>query len=389
MKRKVAFVVLAMLVILSLSIFSVRAASSVAPANGSSGNNNVATGANDACLEQIANKQEYECDKRKPIFKKNISESGVTKEIEVKNLCVSCSYVKDKIKITGHCVSKGKCHGDSSTDQNGKEKPLSDPNKKIADDKQKKGELKPVSLYDFAKQSQLGQKLPTTEDQKKKDELLNNKADPKDTKYFDKLDSATKIPQSNKNSRKTDNPNKFDSSLLADKNPSRSVSKNDRAENLQQALNSKTVSPKKTSRSGNTFSDPKSSPTSMQPKGGVIKRITDGAKTVMASYYGHGRDEKITVGRPTASGQIFDPNKNTFALPLGSGRKSFGLYQVCSQSTCLTARANDFGNFGPGNKYSNRGVDLSYGLYRALGGGGGLLRVSITPIKWNALTLRE
>ena len=342
---------------------------------------NVATGANAECLEPIINKQEYACDQRdkKTIYKNSSSNGSISSEkIPIKNLCIKCSYTKDKIKVTGHCESKGRCHGEL---YNGK--PLSDPNNKAGDDKSKK-ELKPVSLYDFVKQSKPEQKLPTAEEQKKKDELLGNKADPKDPKYFDKLDNATKDLE-----KKSGNPSKFDSSLIADKNKSQDVSKSNRAENLKTAINGKPISSREALRGGNTFSDPKSAPTSPQPKDGIIKRITDGAKTVMASYYGHGKDEKITVGRPTASGQIFDPNKNTFALPLGSGRKSFGLYEVCSQSGCLTARANDFGNFGPGNKYTNRGVDLSYGLFRALGGGGGLLRVSITPIKWDALSLRK
>ena len=125
-------------------------------------------------------------------------------------------------------------------------------------------------------------------------------------------------------------------------------------------------------RSANTFAKPKSA-----TRGGFER----GVRTVNASFYGRGEKRGVIL-KHTANGERFNPNAMTFALPLRLGRLG-GTYRVCSGSRCVIARANDRGNFGPGNKYRNRGIDLSAGLFRALGGNysRGLLRVSYTRIR--------
>ncbi len=147
-------------------------------------------------------------------------------------------------------------------------------------------------------------------------------------------------------------------------------------------------------RSASTFSKPESAHAPSSATRGLTQRVQDGAgraadairggfqsgaQQVKASFYGRGDN---TAGRRTASGRIFNPNEMTFAQPLGSGRLG-GTYQICSQFRCVEARATDYGNFGPGNKYQNRGADLSAGLFGALGGsyGRGLLQVAIKRIR--------
>lgn len=79
-------------------------------------------------------------------------------------------------------------------------------------------------------------------------------------------------------------------------------------------------------------------------------------RAVQASYYGKG-----FAGRPTASGEIFDPRQLTAAhrtLPFGT------LVEVTDAVTgkSVTVRINDRGPF-----HGNREIDLSEGAARQLG----------------------
>jgi rare lipoprotein A len=75
-----------------------------------------------------------------------------------------------------------------------------------------------------------------------------------------------------------------------------------------------------------------------------------------ASWYGH-----EFAQRPTASGQLFDPNKMTAAhrtLPLGSRLRVTNLHNGRTVEVTITDR-------GPFR--AHREIDLSYGAARALG----------------------
>ena len=158
------------------------------------------------------------------------------------------------------------------------------------------------------------------------------------------------------------------------------------------ALSPAQDSPSPQKQSASTFAAPESAPIPPpRPQGGITERIGEGtrqaiqavrrgfenARAVTASHY-----SDYLQGRRTASGRIFDQNKMTFARPLGSGPLG-GTYQICSQFRCVNAVATDYGNFGPGNKYPDRGLDLSKGLFHVLGGAynQGLLRVVIVRIQ--------
>jgi rare lipoprotein A len=80
------------------------------------------------------------------------------------------------------------------------------------------------------------------------------------------------------------------------------------------------------------------------------------AKTVTASYYGHG--EKLA--RHTANGEVFKPDALTAAhrsLPLGTHLK------VTNGNRSVVVRVNDRGPAA----WTGRSIDLSYGAAKALG----------------------
>ena len=94
--------------------------------------------------------------------------------------------------------------------------------------------------------------------------------------------------------------------------------------------------------------------------GGVATDVdTTGWTTVTASAY----DD---VGQLTANGERLSWDSMTVAVPMGSvyKAKKNKKMQIEYNGKVVTARVTDCGNFGAGNKYTNRGLDLAPGIWK-------------------------
>jgi len=97
--------------------------------------------------------------------------------------------------------------------------------------------------------------------------------------------------------------------------------------------------------------------------GGVVSDTTgSGWISVVASAY----DD---VGQLTANGERLTWDSMTVAVPMGSVYKANKnkKMQIEYNGKVVTARVTDCGNFGAGNTYTNRGLDLAPGVWRAFG----------------------
>lgn len=97
--------------------------------------------------------------------------------------------------------------------------------------------------------------------------------------------------------------------------------------------------------------------------GGVATDVdTTGWTTVTASAY----DD---VGQLTANGERLSWSSMTVAVPMGSVYKSKKnkKMQIEYNGKVVIARVTDCGNFGTGNKYTNRQLDLAPGVWKAFG----------------------
>lgn len=81
--------------------------------------------------------------------------------------------------------------------------------------------------------------------------------------------------------------------------------------------------------------------------------------TVMASAY----DD---VGQLTANGERLTWNSKTVAVPMGEvyRKNKNKRIQIKYNNKIVTARVTDCGNFGAGNKYPNRELDLAPGIWK-------------------------
>lgn len=94
---------------------------------------------------------------------------------------------------------------------------------------------------------------------------------------------------------------------------------------------------------------------------------------VKASFYG-GPTDRQWHGRKTASGEVYDENAMTAAVPYRSRTDKsplhpFGteLLVTAKNGKQVKVRVTDTGNFGTDPRYGGRGLDLSYGAAKALG----------------------
>ena len=100
-----------------------------------------------------------------------------------------------------------------------------------------------------------------------------------------------------------------------------------------------------------------------------------GMKTAKASFYGGPTDPTRWHGRKTASGEVYDENALTVAVPYISRTNKkpsipFGTNLVVlnkSNGSQVLVRVTDTGNFGTDPKYGGRGLDLSFGAAKKLG----------------------
>lgn len=93
--------------------------------------------------------------------------------------------------------------------------------------------------------------------------------------------------------------------------------------------------------------------------GGVSTGSSTGWTTVTASAY----DD---VGQLTANGERLRWDSMTVAVPMGSvyrANKNRKM-QIEYNGKVVTARVTDCGNFGTGNKYTNRQLDLAPGIWK-------------------------
>ena len=99
-----------------------------------------------------------------------------------------------------------------------------------------------------------------------------------------------------------------------------------------------------------------------------------GMKTVKASFYGGPTDRKWH-GQKTASGEVYDENAMTVAVPYISATNKkpsipFGSHLRIvnlSNGKEVLVKVADTGNFGTDPKYGGRGLDVSYGAAEKLG----------------------
>lgn len=97
-------------------------------------------------------------------------------------------------------------------------------------------------------------------------------------------------------------------------------------------------------------------------------------QTTKASFYGGPTDRKWH-GRKTASGEVYDENGLTVAVPYRSRTDKrpsipFGTYILVTNPANgkqVVVRVTDTGNFGTDPQYGGRGLDLSYGAAQQLG----------------------
>lgn len=111
-----------------------------------------------------------------------------------------------------------------------------------------------------------------------------------------------------------------------------------------------------------------------QPQAQPVSYSLSNEKTVKASFYG-GPTDRQWHGRKTASGEIYDENGLTVAVPYRSRtdkRPSIPFGTVLEATNLangqrVKVRVTDTGNFGTDPQYGRRGLDFSYGAAKALG----------------------
>lgn len=100
--------------------------------------------------------------------------------------------------------------------------------------------------------------------------------------------------------------------------------------------------------------------------GGTLDYDTnDGTWTTCnASAYGDG-----DIGNLMANGERLTANSMTVAVPMGSYYKKHKnkRMMICYNGKVVTVRVTDCGNFGAGNKYTNRQLDLAPGVWKEFG----------------------
>ena len=97
----------------------------------------------------------------------------------------------------------------------------------------------------------------------------------------------------------------------------------------------------------------------------VAPVVTDGTwTTCRASAYGDS-----DIGNLTANGERLTANSMTVAVPMGAYyRKHRNKRMLVNYNgKTVTVRVTDCGNFGEGNKYTNRQLDLAPGVWKAFG----------------------
>jgi lambda family phage tail tape measure protein len=107
----------------------------------------------------------------------------------------------------------------------------------------------------------------------------------------------------------------------------------------------------------------------------IASNATGPTKTAKASFYGGPSDPTRWHGRKTASGEVYDENGLTVAVPYRSKSDKrpsipFGTYLLVTNPANgkqVVVRVTDTGNFGTDAQYGGRGLDLSYGAAKQLG----------------------
>lgn len=96
--------------------------------------------------------------------------------------------------------------------------------------------------------------------------------------------------------------------------------------------------------------------------GGISTGSPTGWTTVTASAYNQ-------VGQLAANGERITSTGLTVAVPMGRVYRTYKnrMMQIEYNGKVITAKVTDCGNFGADNKYKDRGLDLSYGVWRAFG----------------------
>jgi len=116
---------------------------------------------------------------------------------------------------------------------------------------------------------------------------------------------------------------------------------------------------------------------------------TGPAKTVKASFYGGPSDPTRWHGRKTASGEVYDENALTVAVPYRSKTDKkpsipFGTQLAVTNPANgkqVVVRVTDTGNFGTDAQYGGRGLDLSYAAAKALG----TVQAGVAPVSYRIL----
>lgn len=107
-------------------------------------------------------------------------------------------------------------------------------------------------------------------------------------------------------------------------------------------------------------------------------------KTVNASAY----DD---VGNLTANGDTLTWSSMTVAVPMGSVYKAhknqyMQIQYPAGTGTIVTAKVTDCGNFGAGNKYTNRELDLAPGIWKGKYGFSSASAWGLRQVKYRYLT---